>query len=293
MDRKYRDAVLKSGHSSLYEKQSVKNMGRGIDTGISVGGAVMKWIIFTENIDKIMDGSKTQTRRIASHQGLLNDNECYKRDKHNYEILTGADGFCCSVCGWGIEPFTGKLPIKPRHYPGDIVYVKEAWNNTIFRTEIAYKADLNPSLECWFKRRPGYFKHKWRSPLHMPEEAARIFLRITDVRVERLQDISVEDVWHEGIDVGDVPDEPDPHTMIPEWDSLSEERQDEYINMWARSNYIKCLDMAKKANAAYVKLWDKRNAKRGFSWESNPWVFVYTFERVEKPMDNKPTPRHS
>ena len=89
----------------------------------------------------------------------------------------------------------------------------------------------------------------------MPRDVARIFLRVTDVRVERIQDISEADCIAEGI-----------------------KEEDAYYNKMFRNT-----DSSEFARAMYAKLWDSLNAKRGYGWDMNPWVWVYTFERCEKP----------
>ena len=91
----------------------------------------------------------------------------------------------------------------------------------------------------------------------MPKEAARIFLRVTDVRAERLQNISVEDCMAEGLDCDNEIRNPNPETH-------------ESIRNWNFSY----------AQHLYKTLWDSLNAKRGYGWDVNPWVWVYEFERV-------------
>ena len=84
----------------------------------------------------------------------------------------------------------------------------------------------------------------------MPKEYARLWLRITNVRVERVQEISTKDIRAEGA-----------------WSAaISMSRDDMPIDAW-------------------IDLWDSLNAKRGYSWESNPWVWVIGFERYEKTND--------
>jgi hypothetical protein len=77
----------------------------------------------------------------------------------------------------------------------------------------------------------------------MPKEACRLFLRVTDVRAERLQEITRADALKEGF-----------------------QNEDD----WGAEVYFR-------------ELWDELNAKRVYGWDTNPWVWVYTFERIEKP----------
>jgi hypothetical protein len=85
---------------------------------------------------------------------------------------------------------------------------------------------------------------RWRPSIHMPREAARLFLRVTDVRVERLQNISAEDCEAEG--------------------------------------YFETAPVEPRPRSWFSEVWNARNAKRGYGWDSNPWVWVYTFERITK-----------
>ena len=100
---------------------------------------------------------------------------------------------------------------------------------------IWYFADGERPTEGWGKK---------RSPLFMPKWAARIWLEVTDIRVERLQDISEEDAIREGI-----------------------------------GNWIQ-VQVDTEPSVVFKDMWDSINAKRGYSWESNPWVFVYDFRRI-------------
>jgi hypothetical protein len=92
------------------------------------------------------------------------------------------------------------------------------------------------------------FGVKWKPSIHMPKAAARLWLEITDIRVERVQDIDREDYKKEGITI----------VGIPEW------TKDE----WGFAYKMKFAD-----------LWDSINAKRGYSWDSNSWVWVLSFRR--------------
>jgi len=85
---------------------------------------------------------------------------------------------------------------------------------------------------------------KWNSPRFMPREAARLFLEVKSIRVKRLQDISEADAVREG---------------LPE-------------SMTGASKY---------SSGCFRHLWDSLNADRGYSWESNPWVWVIEFRRVK------------
>ena len=125
-----------------------------------------------------------------------------------------------------------------KYEPGDILWVKETWGIGIQAAGgVIYKADYAG------KPPPLAEGYKWKSSMVMPREVARIFLRVTDARMERLQDISERDAIAEGLT--------DATRYTP------------------RENI-----------ARFVAFWDGFNVKRGYGWGTNPWVWAYTFERV-------------
>lgn len=93
----------------------------------------------------------------------------------------------------------------------------------------------------------------WSSPIHMPREASRITLEIVNVRVERLHEIKAMDVISEGV-------------------------QFERHASFERGGLTPCDEI--RAYYAFSDGWNKLNAKRGFSWESNPWVWVIEFKKI-------------
>lgn len=149
----------------------------------------MKPILFnTEMVRAILEGRKTVTRRVVKPQPV-----CYGPnitfDPHDDFFLSKEKNWLrCRVCGHDPEYSRSESNIAhhwvPPYRPGDILYVREAWtqDGDVYR----YKA--------------GFYdqNRKWRPSIHMPREAARIFLRVTDVRVERLQDITPDQIDAEG-----------------------------------------------------------------------------------------------
>ena len=145
----------------------------------------------------------------------------------------------------------------PRYKVGEVVYIKEAygrwghWNKNKFvavsntMAGIRYLDNRPPFLET-DRTQTGWFK---RSPLFMPEWAARDFIKFTKIKAERLQDIGFRDCEAEGIYI--------------------------YVDPWK----AKGLSVS-QVRMRFARLWNSINAKRGYSWESNPWVFAYTFERA-------------
>lgn len=163
----------------------------------------MKPILFnTEMVRAILDGRKTQTRRvIKSLDGL----SFYRAEPSEdaYEALGKWDFFY----GWleGGVMFDACASVKAPYSIGDILWVRETWNHVKFGLgdwHYEYRADYDDTS----KWRNGSFA-QWRPSIHMPRDAARIFLRVTDVRVERLQDIDDDGVVAEGLEIGAQIDE--------------------------------------------------------------------------------------
>lgn len=166
----------------------------------------VKPILFnTEKVRAILDGRKTVTRQVI--KGVTDKfflGECIDGDRKDI----GKVGFGAHECGGEITF------VKPPYQPGDILYVRETWaqfNRTAFDYYLlypsgglwtAYKSDgeLRYNGEERIGKLSGHEKFKWSSSIHMPKEAARIWLKVTDVRVERLRDITWEDGYREGLE---------------------------------------------------------------------------------------------
>lgn len=209
----------------------------------------IKPILFnTEMVRAILDGRKTCTRRVikpqpqsrlcytyaGSHKGCIGKWTYPNRGAHEF---------------WGEEY---KLPenIKdeelskqwnPPYHTDDILYVRETWKkapNGYYYYEDWQRNDIADVT-------------KWKPSIHMPKEAARIWLKVTDVRVERLQDITSEQIGREGVEVEY------PHVLNGE-----------------------------EKRYAFSTLWNSTIKKSDFDqhgWDANPWVWVIEFERCEKP----------
>lgn len=139
--------------------------------------------------------------------------------------------------------------ITPPYQPGDILYVRETFIQAAAHI-FWYKADDKP----WMSK-----DLLWKPSIHMPKEAARIWLKVTDVRVERLQDITGLSVQKEGIEV-------DPNECASKFDFISE------------------------LFLLFQKLWDstiKKSDLDRYGWDANPYVWVIEFERCEKPKEEK------
>ena len=210
----------------------------------------IKPILFsTEMVQAILEGRKTQTRRIIKPQpkeGIITTAFDFKK------------GFYASKIKIEENPDRFEITklFKPKYQTGDILWVRESFAKPpiyAFGVKYIYKAGFNESI-CG-----------WKPSIHMPKEAARIFLEVTNVRVERLKDISEEDAIAEGID----------------------KKGDLYFNYFESKLLGKGLPKEyfykEISKVSFMSLWSKINGID--SWKANPWVWVYEFKVVEKPKD--------
>lgn len=201
----------------------------------------MKPILFnTEMVKAILDGRKTCTRRVIKPQ-------------------PEGRPICMPLqSAWpGYFAITGtEKVIKPPYRPGDILYVQETWNGD-WCDHYIYKADGGSAKAAGYGKEP-----KWRPSIHMPKEAARLFLRVTSVRVERLQDITDEGAMDEGID-GEACDCEGPFfcSRCCNTGFITAPRS-EFVSTWNRT--------VKKANLPL------------YGWDANPWVWVIVFKQISK-----------
>lgn len=204
-----------------------------------------KPILFnTDMVRAILDGRKTVTRRVLKPQPEKAHNIMdYDNDAHTVDFHCGN----CTTNGTFID---WTKTVKAPYWFDDILYVRETWKQAT--TDYAgggygltdlylYKADKDVDTTGMM------VEGKWHSPVQMPKEAARIFLRVTDVRVERLQDIPDEDMLHD-FDIC-----PEAVSIVGK-DMLAE-------LVWNAT--------VKKSNI------DK------YGWAANPFVWVIEFERID------------
>lgn len=206
----------------------------------------MKGIMFKEPLfNAILAGQKTQTRRVIRencncpwyHNTLLGEwalSKCHG-------IIDGVLKFDIQT---DVDDYTTEY-YKPRYKVGEVVYLKEPYEITTGYSDnrVIYKFDNDPEFK----------QVKWANKMFMPRQYARYFIKITNVRVERLQEIGYLDIYAEGFD-----------------QSLYEsQREPVGVDM----------DMLEQD---WVTLWNSIN-KPPFDWATNPWVWVYEFELTEKP----------
>lgn len=215
----------------------------------------IKPILFnTEMVRAILEGRKSCTRRICkdANEYTVPDMEFYNTDRRTYAVHNFAD-----------KEHTEQLSIAERTCPicpGDILYVRETWKkapNGYYYYEDWQKDDIADVT-------------KWKPSIHMPKEAARIWLKVTNVRVERLQEMKPVDVIKEG--------------AYPDcWDCL---------NTYGESGSQCCYGTEEQCSQCdevmmeWEKLWTstiKKSDIDRYGWNANPYVWVISFERCEKP----------
>lgn len=172
---------------------------------------VAKPILFnTEMVRAILDGRKTVTRRCVKYK-YSNTEMKMHTDKYGTRLIemqkdVEGETFGKNPDGTTWHKLLGYIEPKSPYRPGNILYVRETWKyyekaagyGETFHVEqrIAYRADENRHE---IQKPAEWYEGKWIPSIHMPKEAARIFLRVTDVRVERLQDITEEKAQKEGM----------------------------------------------------------------------------------------------
>lgn len=192
-----------------------------------------KPILFnTEMVRAILDGRKRQTRRII--KGLPLYEPYFEEDEGRGFLMDSEDGQF-----YALETFS-------KIHPGDVLWVRETWQrlSDFGEWRYEYRADYEDDDPL---RLDGMYI-TWRPSIHMPREAARIFLKVKDVRAERLQSITPQEIRAEGLDVLGLTQQ----MTVKAW-----------IDLW--NSTVKGADIQR------------------YGWAANPWVWVIEFERCVKP----------
>lgn len=232
-------------------------------------------ILFSADMVRaILDGRKTQTRRIVKPQPHDDPNPVRMMTGERRSIRVGRSEHVLSddrmFLDGNADELNTLLATCPYGHPGDRLWVKETHRRVGWL--VAYRADggcgawmddgdggriwvkhgwinglSNRDGEYWGE---GAYGDSWKPPIHMPRWASRIDLEITDVRVQRVQDISEEDAISEGCEEDRYRSGHEPGTI-------------------------------ETAVIAYQRLWDRINGKT-FPWANNPWAWAVTFKRINQ-----------
>ena len=224
----------------------------------------IKTILFnTEMVRAILDGRKSCTRRLVKPQ---------PDEKHTYPlgfVTDSTEKKEVGCFGFGIGEYGGSIQYaKPQYHTDDVLYIRETWTEECGK--YYYRADydsdyldpcetLSGGYPASCRNHPGCdgcmatsTRIHWHPSIHMPKEAARIWLRVTDVRVERLQEITAESALTEGAD--------------------------KYIHANGTLNEDQTI-------TSFIGIWNstiKKSDIDRYGWDANPWVWVIEFERCEK-----------
>lgn len=204
------------------------------------------------SVKAILAGRKSMTRRVIKPQpNPIEPNRWFDRQ--------GPENYWVSWDERQPAPPSKQVWIKsPYGRPGDRLWVRETWSCERWenidggegwrRETLLYRAD-------------GEHDGPWSPSIFMPKWATRIWLRMTDIRVGRVQDITSTDCEHEGI------------SGVTLASPVRGQPYGEYRN----GDGI----VYPEPRAAFHALWDFLNAKRGYGWEENPWVWAIGFEREQ------------
>lgn len=264
--------------------------------------AIKPILFHTEMVRAILEGRKSCTRRLVKPQ---------PDGKHTFPlgfVTDSTEKKEVGCFGFGIDEYGGSIQYaKPPYQPGDILYVRETWRVgawDIFNQMIAFdykdgtcgeltyihdqelferlvnqsredarkaKCEYNGVDFVWEK---GKSPCRWHPSIHMPKEAARIWLKVTGVRVERLQEITEDQTEEEGF------------LFTPPCLHMTGEN---YCDIDGPcTSEIKYCDMG--AGELFGKvLWNstiKKSDIDRYGWDASPWAWVIEFEQCEKPEEN-------
>lgn len=203
----------------------------------------IKPILFnTEMVRAILEGLKTCTRRICkdANEYTVPDMDFYNADRRTYAVHNFADKEQMEQ----LSTAERTCPICP----GDLLYVRETWCKGYL---------MNAKERYYYKADDNDFLCTWHPSTNMPKQAARIWLRVMDVRVERLQDVTEDGAKAEGA----IDNRGFIHSPENEYDRIHTAR-DHFIKIW--NSTIKKSDIDR------------------YGWDANPYVWVIEFERCEK-----------
>ncbi len=201
----------------------------------------------------LLNGTKTQTRRAVTRKPALD---------------------AIAVFGPTFLLMPGNVDLCPYGQPGDRLWVRETFARVGSGDPgvLVYKADYPACVPPGVDSVPPTIEeagYRWKPSIHMPRSACRLVLEVTRVRVQRLQGlqgISEDDARAEGVTQQQPPDKRD---GMQHWGVEGVPSTDPMRRTFPT------------AKMAYQNLWDGLNAKRGYGWDANPWVWAITFRRLK------------
>lgn len=189
----------------------------------------------------ILEGRKTQTRRIAKEK--IEGRQCLADEDWEFD-----ENMPCFIDRFGSCPVRDNLHLCPYGVVGDRLWVRETFAYALLHPDpgtIIYRADFDNVRPTKLVR-----GGRWKPSIFMPKEDCRIRLEITDVRIEKLNDISEHDALAEGVSIK------------------------------VDASIAAAVAKDTPARMEFWHLWESINSKRGFGWTTNPWVWVLNFKRI-------------
>lgn len=190
-------------------------------------------------VRRILCGRKTQTRRVMKPQPEFSkDGVCWYPT-----VPLDICGRKTNALAYGNEHHFRKgapIDFSPYGQPGDRLWVRETWAEFPSDKDWIYRADQDEQLA---------HKLTWRPSIFMPRAACRLTLEVTEIRAQRLQDMSPGDMCAEGVTSEPLPEGHKDEPTVLRWN--------------------------------FSDLWNEINGARGFGWDSNPWVWAITFRRAD------------
>lgn len=225
-------------------------------------GRVLPILFNTEMVTATLDERKTETRRVVKFPVNKYTNKIPDVDR----VSVYSNTMPSEKVSFHEPPFYC-FNVKSPYQPGDILYVRETWafipciecrrEGSCDRFPFSYEDKDSVSEGCYIYRAEHAEPERitWRPSIHMPKEAARIFLKVTDVRVERLLEMTLNDFLNEGISI--------PYEAFNDPDNAYMQSKKRFIYIWNSTINKKHHDL--------------------YGWNANPWVWVIKFEKCERP----------
>jgi len=207
-----------------------------------------------EMVRAILGGRKRRTRRVMKVQPSVEGQRLTTVVSTTFSKRDVGKHLWVTVVSKGRTANEGPLFSNPYGVIGDRLWVRETFAMPMTVLGAPNYLKMNDGVPIIYRAdgttltdQPDFYGVHWRPSIHMPRWASRITLEITDVRVERVQDIGAYDALAEGI----------------------------------KPRGMDGVDIATNLIDDFRELWDSINAKRGFGWDANPWVWVIKFKRVD------------
>lgn len=222
---------------------------------------VLPILFNTEMVQAILDNRKTVTRRIIKPS--------YRPDERGFQVFTnmGTKERWAEKIDTEEMRFDSPRYVTPPFQPGDLLYIRECWalrpciecmdEESCSKTPITHEDKEAITEGCYIYRaeHPHPKRITWRPSIHMPKAAARTWLKVTEIKIQRLREMTLDDFLQEGV------------VIRPE---AFNDPENAYL----------------QARTDFIDIWDSTIPKEQqalYGWAANPWIWAIGFERCEKP----------